>query len=170
MLFRGPHSLISDLPCPHPLIAALAGRPIGQLTAVCTTIEAPRQAHDEFSKEAMRKKNAERIAAGISLTGTAALKRLRPTTPGSRGTVLIDRSHLWKGRPIHKLTVGLRSSGGRGTKGRIAVRHRGGGHKRRYRFVDFKRKVVDEIGRFPYPRTNAVCDVQQIRRRYRRCS
>jgi large subunit ribosomal protein L2 len=72
-----------------------------------------------------------------------ALKTYNPTTPGQRGLTLIDRSRLWKGKPVKKLTEGVRESGGRNNHGRITVRHRGGGHKRRYRLVDFKRRKFD---------------------------
>jgi large subunit ribosomal protein L2 len=72
-----------------------------------------------------------------------ALKQYRPTTPSQRGLVLIDRGQLWKGGPVKALTEGLHKSGGRNNRGRITVRHRGGGHKRRYRVIDFKRKKVD---------------------------
>jgi large subunit ribosomal protein L2 len=57
-----------------------------------------------------------------------ALKTYNPTTPGQRGLTLIDRSRLWKGKPVKKLTEGVRESGGRNNHGRITVRHRGGGH------------------------------------------
>ena len=69
-----------------------------------------------------------------------ALKSYNATTPGQRGTILLDRSRLWKGKPLKKLTEGLHERGGRNNYGRITVRHRGGGHKRRYRLVDFKRR------------------------------
>ena len=69
-----------------------------------------------------------------------ALKHFNPTSPGQRGLVLIDRSELHKGRPEKKLVEGLPKSGGRGGNGRIAVRFRGGGAKRLYRLVDFKRR------------------------------
>ncbi len=72
-----------------------------------------------------------------------ALKNFRPTTPGQRGLVLIDRSALWKGKPERSLTEGLHGSGGRNNTGRITARRRGGGHKRRYRVVDFKRRKFD---------------------------
>ncbi|MBL8658151.1 MAG: 50S ribosomal protein L2 [Rhodospirillales bacterium] len=72
-----------------------------------------------------------------------ALKKFRPTTPGQRGLVLIDRSALWKGKPERSLTEGLHGSGGRNNTGRITARRRGGGHKRRYRVVDFKRRKFD---------------------------
>jgi large subunit ribosomal protein L2 len=69
-----------------------------------------------------------------------ALKTYNPTTPGQRGLTLVDRSRLWKGKPVKKLTEGVRETGGRNNHGRITVRHKGGGHKRRYRLVDFKRR------------------------------
>jgi large subunit ribosomal protein L2 len=72
-----------------------------------------------------------------------ALKTFRPTTPGQRGLVLIDRTALWKGKPERSLTEGLTGSGGRNNTGRITARRRGGGHKRRYRLVDFKRRKFD---------------------------
>lgn len=68
-----------------------------------------------------------------------ALKSFNPTTPGQRGLVLIDRSELWKGRPVKALTEGLSKTGGRNNAGRITSRRRGGGAKRLYRVVDFKR-------------------------------
>ena len=72
-----------------------------------------------------------------------ALKTFNPTSPGRRQLVLVDRSDLWKGKPEKALTEGLRSHGGRNNLGRITVRFRGGGHKRRYRVIDFKRDKVD---------------------------
>src|SRR5680860_1846621 len=68
-----------------------------------------------------------------------ALKKFKPTTPSQRSLVLVDRSHLWKGKPVKALTEGLSKSGGRNNTGRVSVWHRGGGHKRTYRMVDFKR-------------------------------
>lgn len=72
-----------------------------------------------------------------------ALRTYNPTTPGQRGLVLIDRSELWKGRPVKSLTQGLSSKGGRNNTGRITMRRRGGGVKRLYRIVDFKRRKYD---------------------------
>jgi large subunit ribosomal protein L2 len=72
-----------------------------------------------------------------------ALKQYNPTTPGRRQLVLVDRSGLHKGDPVKTLTEGLSSSGGRNNYGRIVVRWRGGGHKRSYRLVDFKRRKFD---------------------------
>jgi large subunit ribosomal protein L2 len=74
-----------------------------------------------------------------------ALKSYKPTTPGQRQLVLVDHSELHKGRPVKTLTEGLRSKGGRNNHGRITMRWRGGGHKRRYRFVDFTRRKFDMV-------------------------
>jgi len=68
-----------------------------------------------------------------------ALKQYKPVTPAQRGLVLVDREGLHKGKPVKALTEGLTKSGGRNNKGRITSRRRGGGHKRTYRKVDFKR-------------------------------
>jgi large subunit ribosomal protein L2 len=68
-----------------------------------------------------------------------ALKQYKPTTPGRRGLVLVDRSELHKGKPVTAFTKGLSKSGGRNNHGRITARRRGGGAKRSYRIVDFKR-------------------------------
>jgi large subunit ribosomal protein L2 len=72
-----------------------------------------------------------------------ALKQFNPTSPGRRQLVLVDKSELHKGRPEKTLVEGLTKSGGRGGNGRIAVRFRGGGAKRLYRIVDFKRRKFD---------------------------
>ncbi|RMD91328.1 MAG: 50S ribosomal protein L2 [Alphaproteobacteria bacterium] len=74
-----------------------------------------------------------------------ALKSYNPTTPGQRGLVLIDRSGLWKGRPEKTLVQGLTKKGGRNNTGRITARRRGGGAKRLYRIIDFKRAKKDVI-------------------------
>ena len=72
-----------------------------------------------------------------------ALRTYKPTSPSRRGLVLVDRSGLWKGEPVKALTEGLTKSGGRNNRGRITARHIGGGHKRRYRMIDFKRDKFD---------------------------
>jgi len=82
-----------------------------------------------------------------------ALKHFNPTSPSRRGLVLVDRSELHKGRPEKSLVEGLTKSGGRGGGGRIAVRFRGGGAKRLYRVVDFKRRkwgVTATVERLEY--------------------
>ena len=72
-----------------------------------------------------------------------ALKKFNPTTPGQRQLVQIDRKDLYKGKPEKSLTEGLTKSGGRNNAGRITARHIGGGHKRRYRVIDWKRQKWD---------------------------
>jgi large subunit ribosomal protein L2 len=74
-----------------------------------------------------------------------ALKHFKPTSPSRRALVLVDRSELHKGRPEKSLVEGLTKKGGRGGGGRIAVRFRGGGAKRLYRLVDFKRRKFDIV-------------------------
>ena len=75
-----------------------------------------------------------------------ALKHFNPVTPSLRGTVLINRSELWKGKPVKGLTEGKSHSGGRNNHGRITSRFRGGGHKQSYRLVDFRRRKFDVPG------------------------
>ncbi|AYN87253.1 50S ribosomal protein L2 [Commensalibacter melissae] len=72
-----------------------------------------------------------------------ALKHFKPVTPSLRGTVLIDRKELWKGKPVKTLTEGKNKTGGRNNNGRITSRFIGGGHKQSYRYVDFKRRKYD---------------------------
>jgi len=72
-----------------------------------------------------------------------ALKTYNPVTPSTRQLVRVDRSELYKGKPVKQLTEGLSKSGGRNNRGRITAYHRGGGHKRRYRIIDFKRRRWD---------------------------
>tara|TARA_B100002052_G_scaffold289301_1_gene306530 strand:+ start:192 stop:1019 length:828 start_codon:yes stop_codon:yes gene_type:complete len=72
-----------------------------------------------------------------------ALKKYNPMTPGQRGLVLIDRTSLFKGKPVKKLTEGLTKTGGRNNTGRITSWQKGGGHKRKYRIIDFKRNKDD---------------------------
>src|SRR6476620_7089042 len=72
-----------------------------------------------------------------------ALKTFNPPPPGQRQLVMVDRSSLYKGKPVKALTEGKRGQGGRNNTGRITVRFRGGGHKQAYRNVDFKRGKTD---------------------------
>ncbi len=72
-----------------------------------------------------------------------ALRQFNPVTASLRGTVLINRAELWKGKPVKALTEGKVHSGGRNNHGRTTVRFRGGGHKQSYRNVDFKRRKMD---------------------------
>jgi large subunit ribosomal protein L2 len=75
-----------------------------------------------------------------------ALKKYKPVTPSTRQLVLVDRSALYKGKPVKGLTEGLTSSGGRNNYGRVTARFQGGGHKRAYRIVDFKRRKLGVTG------------------------
>jgi large subunit ribosomal protein L2 len=74
------------------------------------------------------------------------LKTYNPTSPGRRQLVTTDRSELWNGAPVKVLTEGLSKSGGRNNRGRTTAYHRGGGHKRTYRLVDFRRVKFDVAG------------------------
>ncbi|MGO7204609.1 50S ribosomal protein L2 [Rhizobium ruizarguesonis] len=75
-----------------------------------------------------------------------ALKTFNPITPSQRQLVIVDRSALYKGKPVKALTEGLTKSGGRNNLGRITARFIGGGHKRTYRLIDFKRRKFDVEG------------------------
>ena len=72
-----------------------------------------------------------------------SLKTFKSYTKSTRGTVLVNRKGLWKGKPLKSLTVGKISTGGRNNLGRITSRSKGAGHKNKYRFVDFYRKKDD---------------------------
>ena len=72
-----------------------------------------------------------------------ALKTYKPATPGLRQLIIVDRSELYKGNPEKSLTVGLTKSGGRDNFGHVTSRRIGGGHKRKYRVIDFKRNKFD---------------------------
>ncbi len=72
-----------------------------------------------------------------------ALRTFKPVTPSLRQLVIVDRSDLYKGKPLKILTEGKSSAGGRNNLGRITVRFRGGGHKQTYRIIDFKRRKAD---------------------------
>ena len=75
-----------------------------------------------------------------------ALKTRKPTTPGQRGLVLQSTDDITQRKPKKSLVLPLKKKGGRNSKGRITVRHRGGGHKRRIRIIDFKRDKMDVPG------------------------
>lgn len=110
-----------------------------QLLKACTTSRPPILIQ---SSSATRCYATETRPSNINeaLARTSALfKTYKPVTPGIRHLKRPLNEHLWKGRPILALTVPLRKKGGRNNQGRITVRHRGGGHKRRIRIVDFKR-------------------------------
>ena len=75
------------------------------------------------------------------------LQKLRPTSPGRRFTVKVNSPQLHKGAPHEPLVEKKTSTGGRNNNGRITTRHRGGGHKRRYRIIDFRRNKDDIRGK-----------------------
>ena len=82
-----------------------------------------------------------------------SLKTYKPYTKSSRGTIILDRTGIWKGKPVKSLTSGISGSYGRNNLGRITSRHRSAGHKKKYRFVDFKRNKFDmsaTVIRFEY--------------------
>jgi large subunit ribosomal protein L2 len=82
-----------------------------------------------------------------------ALKKLKPTSPGTRFQVRPDRSGLHKGKPVRALVASQKSTGGRNTSGRLTTRHKGGGHKQKYRVVDFRRDkdgVAARVERLEY--------------------
>src|SRR5687768_16514952 len=72
-----------------------------------------------------------------------ALKNYNPTSPSQRGLILVDKSALWKGKPVKALTEGKKKTGGRNNKGHVTSRGIAGGHKQRYRYIDFKRRKWD---------------------------
>jgi large subunit ribosomal protein L2 len=82
-----------------------------------------------------------------------ALKTFKPTSEGRRHLVIVDRSELYKGKPVKALTQGLTKTGGRNNSGRLTAFRMGGGHKRTYRMIDFKRRKWDmpaEVKRIEY--------------------
>ncbi len=76
-----------------------------------------------------------------------ALREYRPTAPGMRHLIQVDKSPLWKGKPEKKLTEGKKKTGGRNNMGRLTGRNKGGGHKKRYRIIDWKRDKRDVEGK-----------------------
>ena len=76
-----------------------------------------------------------------------SLRSYKPITPGLRGRVIVDRSHLHKGKPEKSLTIRIAKSGGRNHRGVITVKHRGGGARKLYRMITFKRQPGDFLGK-----------------------
>mgnify|MGYP001400758627 CR=1 FL=1 len=82
-----------------------------------------------------------------------ALKTFKPYTKSRRTTVIVDKKDLWKGSPYKSLTLGQTSTGGRNNYGRITSRHKGGGHRNKYRIIDFnrsKKNIVGTVERIEY--------------------
>ena len=94
-----------------------------------------------------------------------ALKQFKPYTKSTRTTILIDRSSLWKGKPYKPLTTQNKSVRGRNNLGRITSRNHGGGHKQKYRIIDFYRKKFDvsaTIERIEYD-PNRSCHIMLVK-------
>ena len=94
-----------------------------------------------------------------------ALKKYKPNTPGTRGLTLIQKKGLWTGKPVKSLTTGISKKGGRNNTGRITMRRKGGGHKVKYRVIDFKRNKKDieaEVQRIEYD-PNRSCYIALIK-------
>ena len=94
-----------------------------------------------------------------------SLKTFKPYTKSSRGTILVDRSKVWKGKPYKPLTAVKYSSSGRNNLGRITARNIGGGHKQKYRIIDFYRKKkgsMAEVERVEYD-PNRSCHIMLVK-------
>ena len=94
-----------------------------------------------------------------------SLKSFKPYTKSTRGTIIVDRSGLWKGKPYKPLTNNNKSSRGRNNLGRITSRNTGGGHKQKYRNIDFYRKKIDmiaEVERIEYD-PNRSCHIMLVK-------
>ena len=94
-----------------------------------------------------------------------SLKSFKPYTKSTRGTVLVDKSSLWKGKPFKPLTSANNASKGRNNLGRITSRNHGGGHKHKYRLVDFYRRKFDssaEVERIEYD-PNRSCYIMLVK-------
>ena len=94
-----------------------------------------------------------------------SLKTFKPYTKSTRGTVLVDRKELWKGKPYKPLTSVNNSSKGRNNLGRITSRNHGGGHKHKYRIIDFHRKKANmtaEVERIEYD-PNRSCYIMLVK-------
>ena len=94
-----------------------------------------------------------------------ALKSFKPYTKSTRGTILIDRTGLWKGKPYKSLTFVKKASKGRNNLGRITSRNHGGGHKQKYRQIDFYRRKFDtfaEVERIEYD-PNRTCYIMLVK-------
>jgi len=94
-----------------------------------------------------------------------SLKTYKPYTKSRRTTILVDKSNLWKGKPYKALTEKKRSSKGRNNMGRITARNTGGGHKQKYRQIDFYRKktnMVAEVERIEYD-PNRTCYIMLVK-------
>ena len=93
------------------------------------------------------------------------LKTFKPYTKSTRGTILVNRDNLWKGKPYKPFTSVNNSSKGRNNQGRITSRNHGGGHKQKYRIIDFYRKKFDmfaDVERVEYD-PNRSCHIMLVK-------
>ena len=93
------------------------------------------------------------------------LKTFKPYTKSTRGTVIVAKKNLWKGKSIKTLTIGQKSSSGRNNLGRITSRRKGSGHKHKYRKIDFyrnKHDVESEVERIEYD-PNRTCYIMLLK-------
>ena len=93
-----------------------------------------------------------------------AIKNFKPMTPGTRGMSKLVNTEITKDTPEKSLTVTLKKSGGRNNQGKITLRHRGGGEKRRYRIIDFKRNkdgIIGTVSSIEYD-PNRTCNIALI--------
>ncbi|KAJ7092598.1 mitochondrial ribosomal protein subunit L2 [Mycena epipterygia] len=104
------------------------------------------------SRHALRKLAKKRELDEVMSRTQAIFKTYKPVSPGIRHLRRPLNPHLWAGRPVMQLTIAKRKSGGRNARGRITVRHRGGGHRQRIRTLDFKREEpgVHDVVRIEY--------------------
>ena len=94
-----------------------------------------------------------------------SLKSFKPYTKSTRGTILVNKDNLWKGKPFKSLTSPKRSSSGRNNYGRITSRNTGGGHKQKYRNIDFYRKKINvsgQVERIEYD-PNRTCYIMLVK-------
>ena len=93
-----------------------------------------------------------------------AINKFKPMTPGTRGMSKLDNKEITKSTPEKSLTVTLKKSGGRNNQGKITLRHRGGGEKRKYRIIDFKRNkdgIIGTVSSIEYD-PNRTCNIALI--------
>ena len=117
------------------------------LRGFATEAAATARGEDAPLERVVRRKQVTWYGTRISTDPTApSVIRRRPTTPSQRHTAIIDKTYLWRGSPHKALTKGIKRSGGRNNQGVITVRGKGGGNKRKYRLIDFKRAHPKSTG------------------------
>lgn len=128
------------VPSVLPRMAALNKQPALRFTSIRHM--ATQRAEDGAFVGGYSTQGSIRDASQAASMPSTQFKTKKPTTPGKRWLKRVPRDHLYKGKAVRALTIAKRSKGGRNNKGRITVRHRGGGHKRRIRILDWKRMDI----------------------------